>query len=127
MRLAAALALCATGAAAQDWDCGDPALPQQGMNHCAHQDYLEADAELNANWSIVIDYMQSLPPRPGGISEEEGLREAQRAWISYRDLACAAEGVVFRGGSMEPLIVSTCLERLTRERTEDLVGLLPSG
>ena len=48
------------------------------------------------------------------------LRDAQRAWITYRDLACAAESTLVRGGSMEPLMYYSCLERETRSRTESL-------
>ena len=125
--LIAGLLVLAAPAAAQDWNCKDPALPQQGMNHCAHEDYLDADAQLNATYQEVVAFLRTLPPRPDGTDEVEGLREAQRAWIAYRDLACVAEGVSFRGGTMEPLIVSSCLARLTRDRTGDLSLLLPQG
>jgi uncharacterized protein YecT (DUF1311 family) len=51
---------------------------------------------------------------------EIALRDAQRAWITFRDAACRAEGYVYFGGSMRLQVVALCLERMTRARTEEL-------
>lgn len=125
-RLTLAALLCATPAAAQNWDCSDPGnLPQQGMNYCAHQDWKAADAQLNTVYKQARAAMKridaDLPDtlKGGAIA----LRDAQRAWITYRDKACAAEGFLFRGGTMEPFIVSSCMADLTRRRTEALQEL----
>jgi uncharacterized protein YecT (DUF1311 family) len=114
-------------AAAQDpdWNCDDPQF-QQEMNYCAHQDYLDADALLNQTWSEVVPQIEEWD---SGLSEDmqgwpEALLAAQRAWITYRDAHCEAEGFMFRGGSMEPLIVSTCKTDLTKERTKQLLELV---
>lgn len=103
---------------------------QQEMNICAHRDFLIADAELNAQWRITRDAMrerdrQSAAPdwdeRPGYF---DTLLEAQRAWLSYRDAHCRSEGYSARGGSLEPLLVSTCKTQLTEERTRQLRALV---
>jgi len=114
-------------ALSQDWDCtkaGD--LPQQGMNYCAAQDYARADDALNAAWPKVRAHM-----READSWQEESLKgaeaallKAQRAWIDYRDGQCESEGFYARGGSLEPLLVATCMARLTRERTEELLLLM---
>ena len=39
--------------------------------------------------------------RPG---DEATLREAQRAWVAFRDAHCRLEGYEARGGTMEPLV-----------------------
>ena len=57
---------------------------------------------------------------PGEVTNSEMLRDAQRAWIPFRDKACAAESNLARGGTMQSMLVSSCMERLTRQRTEDL-------
>jgi uncharacterized protein YecT (DUF1311 family) len=54
---------------------------------------------------------------------EIALRDAQRAWITFRDQACVAEAYSWRGGSGEPMIYASCQESLTRRRVEDLIGL----
>lgn len=111
------------GAVAQDaqFNCKNPQY-QQEMNYCAYQEFLREDAKLNAAYGLAVtstkqtDSYQELDQR----GAEHALREAQRAWITYRDNACIAEGYLFHNGSMEPLMVSVCKSRLTRERTEGL-------
>lgn len=128
--LGGAVALLLVGAdltQAQNWDCSDSGnLPQQGMNYCAHQDYLAADAELNRVYKQVRAKVADLDygARRNGKSETEALRDAQRAWIAYRDLACDGAGLVARGGSLEPLLVATCLEDLTIRRSKDLEAMV---
>jgi len=110
------------------WNCAEPAA-QQEMNYCAHQDYLKADTALNAQWKKTSAFMQERDTdrnlvddgRPGHFAS---LLEAQRSWLKFRDAHCQVAGYLFRGGSMEPLIVSTCKARLTQERTEQLEFLI---
>ncbi len=86
------------------------------MNQCADQEWQRADAELNAAWQVV-------KPVFDGFGAGAALLDAQRKWLAYRDAACGAEAAMFEGGSMQPLIHSGCLARLTKRRTEDLRGL----
>ncbi len=130
--IAAALIFQATPqVAAQDWNCSDfDNLPQQGMNYCVQQEFVTADAELNRVYKRVRTILRSTAydaARSDGRTEAEALRDAQRAWIAYRDQACAMEGIHFRGGSMEPLLVAACLRRLTERRTQDLWLLVETG
>jgi uncharacterized protein YecT (DUF1311 family) len=52
------------------------------------------------------------------------LKDAQRAWITFRDKACEAEGYAMKGGSAEPLLVYGCMRLLTEERVGHLQGML---
>ena len=54
------------------------------------------------------------------------LKEAQRAWISFRDKACEVEGYAMKGGSAEPLLVYGCMRQLTEDRTGQLTGFVDS-
>jgi len=110
-----------------DWDCDNP-LQQQEMNWCAGQDYKEADRKLNRQWKRAAATMKArdadwrnadLPDsgRPGFFAS---LLEAQRAWLRFRDAHCRIKGYEARGGSLEPLLVSTCKTALTKARTEQL-------
>ena len=114
------------------WNCKDP-LVQQEMNWCAGQDYAAADAELNAQWKITAAAMKAsdadFAANGGGEYDSragyfESLLEAQRGWLRYRDGQCALEGYAARGGSMEPMLLSGCKARLTRQRTEELKALI---
>lgn len=106
-------------------DCNNP-ITQMEMNHCAGVDWQEADAELNRVYKAAITAMREtdsyLPDNLKGAAET--LKEAQRAWIPYRDKACEAYGFLARGGSLESLLVLGCRADLTRQRTQELKDLI---
>jgi len=118
-------ACLALPAAAQEVDCENP-VTQMEMNQCAHDDWEAADAELNAAYqramTLVKGWDADLPEAEQGGAE--ALRQAQRAWITFRDKACEVEGFPMKGGSAEPLLVFGCLRQLTEERTAQLDGLV---
>lgn len=110
----------AAPALAQDVDCREPQT-QMEMTFCAEQAWQAADEDLNLAYGMAQKAMKQLD---SALGEDKGasamLRDAQRAWIDFRDKACAAEGYQAHGGSMEPQLIYACRERLTRQRTEDL-------
>ena len=105
-------------------NCKNPQT-QMEMNICAGLDYKAADAGLNRAYKAAIAGMKdmdaNLPPELKGA--EKALRQAQRAWIPYRDKACEAFGFMARGGSMESMLVGSCLADLTRKRTKELTDI----
>ncbi|QGZ35129.1 lysozyme inhibitor LprI family protein [Stappia indica] len=122
-----ALLLPAAPASAQqdpDIDC-DNATVQMELTYCAEKDWQAADAKLNTAYSAAMKSMREmdadLPADLKGAAE--ALKEAQRAWIPYRDKACAAAGFLARGGSMEPMLIYSCLAQLTADRTQELEQL----
>ncbi|PZQ96860.1 MAG: hypothetical protein DI533_14940 [Cereibacter sphaeroides] len=108
--LAVAL-LTLAGQSAFAQDCAN-AQDQTTMNICAGQSYKAADAELNATYKTL---MVSVSPDGG-----KRLKAAQRAWIAYRDAECAFETLGTADGSIHSMIVSGCLEDLTRAQTARL-------
>jgi uncharacterized protein YecT (DUF1311 family) len=124
-RFLLALILLAAGsiqAGAQDnVDCNN-AMTQMEMTHCAGVDWQEADTELNVAYRSAMTAMREtdsyLPENLKGAADT--LREAQRAWIPYRDKACEAYGFLARGGTLEPMLVLSCRADLTRQRTAEL-------
>jgi len=119
------LACLTLPAAAQDPICADPP-DQQTMTACAYQEWQTADAELNSVYRRVMAMLkdqdaQLYAAQRGG---PEALRDAQRAWITFRDKTCEAEGFAMRGGTAEPMVVAFCLTRITRERIGHLYGML---
>lgn len=110
---AALLMFGVTGTAASA-SCGD--LPTQvEMNRCAAQDHAKADRELNERYQ---QYMARL-----GDEQKRQLRDAQLAWIRFRDLSCGFESTGVKGGSMYPFVLSSCLARMTRARVQQLDAL----
>ncbi len=119
---------------AQDpqWNCENPQA-QQEMNYCAAQDFQRADAELNAEFRRATSAAQQADREEAGYrvegdnrpGEEATLREAQRAWLAFRDAHCRLEGYEARGGSLEPMLYEGCRAALTRARTAQLRGPNP--
>jgi uncharacterized protein YecT (DUF1311 family) len=115
-----ALGICAVllgtpsaGLAQTEAECIEPQT-QSLMNDCAANDYALADAALNEAWASAKAFADA-------IGQGEPLLEAQRAWLTYRDAACAVHASPYAGGSLQPMIVSGCLARLTSERTQMLL------
>ena len=52
------------------------------------------------------------------------LREAQRAWITFRDKGCEAEGYAMKGGSAEPMVVLGCMRAVTLDRARQLEDMV---
>jgi len=119
------LACLSLPATAQEVDCAN-AVTQMDMNQCAYDDWEAADAELNDAYGQAMVLLQGwdadLPKDEQGGAQ--ALKEAQRAWITFRDKACEAEGYAMKGGSAEPLLVYGCMRQLTEDRTSQLTGLV---
>jgi len=109
-------------AQAQDVDCNN-AMSTVEMKFCAGKELDRADAGLNAAWKQAMagarrDDADRLPP---GAPPRAGLLlDAQRKWIAYRDAACEAQSTLFYGGTGQTLLGTTCLTKLTQQRTADL-------
>jgi uncharacterized protein YecT (DUF1311 family) len=89
------------------------------MRTCANSALRLADDELNADYKRAIAYFEEydLYTHEGTPSGVVLLRNAQRAWIAYRDAACESEAATFYGGTLQPLIVTTCHEQMTADRS----------
>lgn len=123
LTLAASLfmAMTALPASTQSADC-NTALTQNAMTRCAEQAWMAADGDLNAAYREARDAMRRIDARLDGPDKgaETSLREAQRAWIAFRDATCAAEGWAMKGGSAEPMLVYFCRARVTEARAAEL-------
>ncbi|MGL5010107.1 MAG: lysozyme inhibitor LprI family protein [Paracoccaceae bacterium] len=112
-------------AVAQEVNCFDP-ITQMEMNICSYQEWEAADADLNRVYAAAMAIVQARDAEYPiqGLSEEDRLRAAQRAWVTFRDANCDAAGYQFRGGSAEPLLINGCLRSMTEARIEELEGLV---
>jgi uncharacterized protein YecT (DUF1311 family) len=123
--LLALLSQASFDARAREYGCDD-AQSQLAMNMCAQLDFERADADLNRVYQDEIAGAQQADREIDRASDqrptsEAVLRQAQRAWITFRDAQCTYEGYgEARGGSMEPMVYSGCRARLTRERIAQL-------
>ncbi len=112
------------GADAQAIDCAN-AQVQMELNFCAERDWMIADADLNDAYKAAQAVMKRIGAEFPATQNEASsdLRDAQRAWLTFRDAACSAEGFLWYGGSGEQMIIYSCRARLTRDRATDLWAL----
>ena len=119
MRLAALLVLMSLVsilyAKPQEKGKTDPcasAQTQAEMNQCAGREYKTADAELNQVYRQLITKLDE--------QEKAQLKEAQTAWLKYRDANCEFVADQYRGGTIRPMIHGLCLAEMTRNRTSEI-------
>jgi len=127
--IAATLGLCLTVLvlpAAAETQCNTAGTGEE-MNVCAANDLAKAEKELNAVYQAL------LKKEAKNTVFIQKLRNAQRAWVAFRDAdldatyACADESPFVCWGSMLPLCEASYKEKVTRERTERLRRLLNEG
>jgi uncharacterized protein YecT (DUF1311 family) len=114
-----------SAAGAQDIDCAN-AMAQADLNQCAFDAWEVADAQLNDAYKSAMDLLKSWDARlpSGERGGADALKEAQRAWITFRDKACEAEGYAMKGGSAEPLLIYGCMRSVTMDRTRQLWSMV---
>ena len=94
-------------------ECG-PDATQMDLNDCAGDGLRKADAALNETYGRI---MSRLKPTP---SATQALREAQRAWLRFRDGECDFATIGTEGGSIRPMLVAQCRQQLTEQRVTQL-------
>ena len=117
--------------------CDEKPISQRQMDDCAAFQYKQADAHLNRVYRKAVQYMtddlaQAKKQRDQKqIKYEEtaiaSLKEAERTWISYRDIQCKAAAQQYEGGSIAPMVYSQCLTTVTEHRTADLKSIYEDG
>jgi len=119
------LMLCAqSGAGSQNKElpksgCYEKAGSQSEIESCAAKDYKTSDSELNNVYQSVVKKYENHP------AVIKRLREAQRAWLSYRDAQIAfLYGTGTGGGSDIEMCRYMRLTRLTEDRIKALKELL---
>ena len=91
--------------------CANPQT-QAEMNICAGEDFKAADAALNQVYQQLMAKLDD--------EEKAQLKDAENAWLKYRDTNCDFVADQFKGGSMRPMIYAGCLADMTTRRTTEL-------
>ena len=131
-------------------NCQSPET-QTDMNICAGLDAQKADQQLNQVYKQLkarITDPQSIKEliiavfscmRGNRILERLTVQDcntphscnyrynAETAWIKFRDNDCKFAAGIYRGGSIAPMMYSLCVEKLTKQRTEQLKGYLQNN
>jgi uncharacterized protein YecT (DUF1311 family) len=87
------------------------------MADCTSAEIEVQDAKLNAAYQQVMRGLEE--------GSRQKLRDAQRAWIKFRDTKCAAEAN--SGGTMDILNSGGCILDATVRRTIELEAMGDAG
>jgi uncharacterized protein YecT (DUF1311 family) len=103
---------------------------QLEMNQCTAAAFHDSDKRLNELYERIVKSLQKDIDDAQKQNDKdqinynttllENLRKAQRAWLAYRDLHCAAAKQKYEGGSIAPAIEMACLQQVTDHRIEEL-------
>ena len=113
---------CSSASAQQSQNrCDQPAKTEEAAcccttydtNVCLAKVEEKVDADLNSIYQSALKRWNEDP-------QKTELREAERAWIAYRDATCKAEAGIYRGGTIMPSVGMRCTLRLSRQRIADL-------
>lgn len=85
------------------------------MDGCAYLASVAADRRLDADirvvWGLESGY------------QHPHFTRAQKDWVTYRTADCTSQTDIYRGGSILPMEVSSCLASEDGLRRQDLVAL----
>ena len=98
--------------AAYAYDCADQT--QRGLDVCADAAYKKAEAGLNGAYKDILRRLKD------DGDKTKLLIAAQKAWLGFRDAECAFSASGVMGGSIYPMVVSLCLEEVTKARIKGL-------
>jgi uncharacterized protein YecT (DUF1311 family) len=117
--------------------CEEQPRSQRQMDDCAAFKYRQEDAHLNKVYRKAMQNMTDDLARAQKQVDQKSmkyeetaiasLKEAERIWISYRDIQCSAAAQQYEGGDMAPMIYEQCMTTLTDHRTADLKSVYEDG
>ncbi len=87
-----------------------------GMAQCTVQE--------NAWWDTYLNFLYQDLKANLTTDQFKSLRDAQRAWITYRDAKCGFEYEYWKEGTIRSTIHSGCILNTTATRAIDLAGYL---
>ena len=99
-----------------------------GMSFCLHSASVVWDGLLNQeyarakDWAVAMDQDDS-KYFPEYANRVNALRDAQRAWITFRDAECELAYSVWGSGSMRHIAGNNCILDQTAKRTVQLWSL----
>lgn len=90
---------------------------QLEMNEKAYDDYLNADALMTKMYRKAQKVLAN-------SKQKKLLLDAQRAWLIFKESHCKTVAEAYDKGSMQPMVYSTCLQQITKERTKQLKRII---
>ena len=99
-----------------------------GMSSCTNAEVQVWDKYLNRVYQTTVAEFTAMDTDeatyfPEFAKRVENLREAQRAWITFRDAECGLAYAMWGSGSMRSIAWARCQLEMTADRTIELKNL----
>lgn len=100
---------------------GDAGSSNVGYGMCLSAEWQDWDDRLNELYPILMQQQRELGVHvqasiPAFPNPADALRDMQRAWITYRDLACDWERLQWSGGTGAGPAATQCMLELTAQQ-----------
>lgn len=100
---------------------GDAGSSTVGYGMCMSAEWQDWDDRLNEVYAIVLQQQREFgvhlqDVNPAFPNPDEVMRDMQRAWIKYRDLACDWERLQWSGGTGAGPAAAQCMLELTAQQ-----------
>jgi len=100
----------------------------RGMSMCLQAEYRVWDEWLNIEYRATMARLRTIDEfdretNPEYAVRAARLRDAQRAWIVFRDADCAVDYALWGNGSLRLIAGPSCLAGRTFDRVKDLIQL----
>jgi len=99
------------------FNCDEP-FTQVEMSQCAVIESEQTEKQLKKI------YHQLETQNSNDVEQLNLLKQTQLLWLKYRETSCQYASSQYEGGSIQPLIYSSCITSLTKERVENLESYL---
>ena len=116
------------GAAADACQAGPDGASTMGIVACLSSEADAWDAHLNDEYGRLRERLRGADAAgPGAISRGDALRDAQRAWIAFRDADCALAHAIWQDGTIRGPVAASCRLEHTARRALALRDLRRDG
>lgn len=92
------------------------------MQQCLSAENTRLDIELNRVYNKFMKKMKK-DTSPDGLEIVKRIKDAENAWIKFRDTSCSLDGATMLVGTGQSLVVVGCLNKMTDDRTKYILGL----
>lgn len=90
----------------------DTNLNQTDLNICSMNEYKKEDQKLNKVYNAYTATLNK--------AKKSQVKAVQLNWIKYKESDCKYQASAYKGGSMEKFVLTSCLAKKTKLRTQDL-------
>ena len=93
-----------------------------GMAECISSETAAWDAILNEEYKATQAALEEQDSAGGAqiLDRTDALREAQRAWIAFRDADCTARYAIWQDGTIRTIVGANCHLTMTASRAIEL-------